>query len=358
VFLSARMFIMGNAKLHHYVPQLLLRRFSVHPKGRNPTLFKLDLKTGRTFATSVRSEAAIRHYNRPEEGSGIPQGLIEETLSLVETAAAKPLQQLVDGQALTESEQLDVALFVHLQRQRTPLGRAWQIHTLETGAKLHEMVRLADPQVVQELFAQQGEHITLEEAEAWGHEIIRQLERGELMLAANTNAVLGAMFLGVENIPPLIVHKMTWIVLHAESSNDFIISDHPVALYDPAAGPRRGAGWFSSPKVEVTLPLHRHACLLLTPGPPGIEHMSADAGTVLEANLHTYATAQWAIYGPTPAAVQHVRAKAKQQRSRMERLAPWPPLIHMLEQLNDEMEPSTVKIYPAPRKAQRGRSKP
>jgi hypothetical protein len=78
---------MGNAKLQHYVPQLLLRRFSVDPTAKNPPLFKLDLKTGRTSRTSVKNEAAITHYHRPEEGSGIPPGLVEETLSLVEDAA-------------------------------------------------------------------------------------------------------------------------------------------------------------------------------------------------------------------------------------------------------------------------------
>jgi hypothetical protein len=67
---------MGSAKLHHYVPQLLLRRFSARPRAKNPPLIKLDLKTGRLSRTSVGNEAAISHYNRPEEGSSIPAGLV------------------------------------------------------------------------------------------------------------------------------------------------------------------------------------------------------------------------------------------------------------------------------------------
>jgi hypothetical protein len=347
---------MGNAKLHHYVPQLLLRQFSANPKVRNPSLLKLDLKTGRTSATTVKGEAAISHYNRPEEGSGIPPGAIEETLSQVESAAAEPLRKLAEGQHLTVPEQLNVALLAFLQRRRTPLGRAQSVHTLETGAKLLEMERLADPHSVQEAFTQGGEHITLEEAEARGHEVIRQLEGGELKVVPSLNAVLGTMFIGVENIPLLITQRMTWTVLHAQTSN-FVISDHPVSLHDPEAGPRRGAGWLSSPKVEVTVPLDKHACLLLTPGPPGIEHIQVASEIVLEANLRTYSAAQWAIYGPTPAAVQHVRAAAKRQRAHVARLTPWPPLIHILDSSRDQAKLSDWKIYPAPRTAKRGRSK-
>jgi len=347
---------MGNAKLHHYVPQLLLRQFSANPKVRNPSLFKLDLKTGRTSATTVKNEGAISHFNRPEEGSNVPPGAIEETLSLVETAAAKPLRKLAEGQHLTVPQQLNAALFMFLQHRRTPLGRAQTTHTLETGATLLQMVRLADPHAVQEAFAQQGEHLTLEEAEARGHEIIRQLESGELELAASTNAVLGAMFLGVENVPPLITQRMTWVVLHTQT-RDFIISDHPVSLHDPEAGPRRGAGWLSSPKVEVTFPFDRHACLLLTPGPPGIEHTQVAAEMVPEVNLRTYAAAQWAIYGPTPASVQHVRAAAKRRRTHVARLTPWPPLIHILDRPPDQAKLSDWKIYPAPSTAKRGRSR-
>lgn len=349
---------MGTAKLHHYVSQLLLRRFSAQPRAKNPPLVKLYLKTGRPSPTSVKSEAAISHYNRPEQESKIPPGLIEETLSKVETAAARPIQELVDGRLLTQAERLDVAVFAFLQWRRTPLSRAWQRHTLETGAKLHEMVYLADPQAVQEAWARQGKHMTLEEAAAWSQETRRQLEDGDLTLEASTNTILGAMFLHVETMSPLIAQKMTWIVLHADGGNLFITSDHPVSIYDPEAGPHRGAGWFSSPKVEVTLPLDACACLLLVPGPPELHHESADAQTVLEANLRTYATAQWAIYGPTQAAVQHVRTEAKRQPSRAARLAPWPPLIHILEQSEHEAGLRAVRIYSAPRTAQRGRSKP
>jgi hypothetical protein len=56
----------------------------------------------------VKNEAAISHYNRPEPESSIPPGLIEEILSKVKTAAAKPIQELVDGRLLTQAERLDV----------------------------------------------------------------------------------------------------------------------------------------------------------------------------------------------------------------------------------------------------------
>lgn len=38
---------MAEAKRHHYVPRVLLRRFSRDPKADNPPLWRLDKKGGR-----------------------------------------------------------------------------------------------------------------------------------------------------------------------------------------------------------------------------------------------------------------------------------------------------------------------
>jgi Protein of unknown function (DUF4238) len=80
---------MSDAKLHHYVPQFLLRRFSTDPEADTPRLWRLDKATGKTERRPVRSEAAVAGYNDLLEAKDIPKGYAEHTLSLVEGEAAK-----------------------------------------------------------------------------------------------------------------------------------------------------------------------------------------------------------------------------------------------------------------------------
>ena len=61
---------------------------------------------------------------------------------------------------------------------------------------------------------------------------------------------------------------------------EFIISDHPVHIYDPEVYPDRNGGWFSSPEVQVTFPVDRKTCLLLHPGPDRWYEIEADAAAV------------------------------------------------------------------------------
>jgi hypothetical protein len=67
------------AKRHHYVPQVLLRRFSSDQLGDNPPLWWLDIGSGKPRRTAVNNLAVISHYYRLEELAGYSRTLIESS---------------------------------------------------------------------------------------------------------------------------------------------------------------------------------------------------------------------------------------------------------------------------------------
>ncbi len=79
---------MAEAKRHHYVPRVLLRRFSSDPEADNPPLWRLDKKSGRPSRTSVANEAVIGHYYRIDEPTPkLTSGSAEQDLARLEAEA-------------------------------------------------------------------------------------------------------------------------------------------------------------------------------------------------------------------------------------------------------------------------------
>jgi hypothetical protein len=136
------------AKVHHYVPRFLLRRFSPEPYADNPPLWRLDEASGRTMRT-VRNEAAISYYNQLRNVENLRADFVEYTLALIEDRAAPTVARLVEGDALDAAERLDMALFLYVQHHRTPRGRQWFVHGLEQSHRLELMRRVLDAKQVQ-----------------------------------------------------------------------------------------------------------------------------------------------------------------------------------------------------------------
>jgi hypothetical protein len=78
-------------KLHHYVPMMLLRRFSEAPAEENPRIACLDKATGSIRWSSVRNEAAVTDHNRlrevPERDPELDPLAAEHIVSVIEDAA-------------------------------------------------------------------------------------------------------------------------------------------------------------------------------------------------------------------------------------------------------------------------------
>ncbi len=114
---------MAEAKRHHYVPRVLLRRFSSGPEADNPPLLRLDKKSGRPSRTSVGKEAVIGHYYRIDKPTPkLPSASAEQDLARLEAEAAEAIRKLSAGVCLSIAERVHMAFFLFMLQQRTPPG--------------------------------------------------------------------------------------------------------------------------------------------------------------------------------------------------------------------------------------------
>ena len=338
---------MSEARLHHYVPQFLLTRFSVQPAADKPMLYHLDKATGRCSLRRVRGEAAITGYNDLKEMEGASRGDVEHALSLVEGEAAPIVDALVDRRSINAAQRVALTLFLYFQYHRTPRGRQWLVYIFEKAHTLNAMQRVLDPAEVQAAYRHRGEEVSLEDAERLGREWAAQLDSGELVLKAGNDHAVGVMFMFADEIVPRIAGETAWEVLHAPPGSDFIISDHPILIHNSSAPPGLGnGGWLASPETLTTCPIDAKAALRMFPGPPQLSHVDATPEQVDDTNLRTYASAEWAIYGRSAGMVQRVRAQAKRERWRVRLLTPTPPTIHIFEQREGEAAGTVQRLRP------------
>jgi hypothetical protein len=338
----------AGAKRHHYVPRLLLRRFSWEPEAQNPGLWRLDKHGGTPARTSVNNESVISHFYRLESSSTLKATAVEETLALVERNAVEPIRKLVAGTPLNPSERVRMATFLFLQRERTPQARAWQNFMGEQVGALHAEFRLSDPKQVREALRASGSLKSDEEIERFRKKALDQIKSGQAKVVPTNDTSVRMMFTVAREMAVSIAAKMSWFSAKAPAREGYICSDHPLLIHDPTAGHQRGAAWFSSPEVQVTIPLDPTACLVLMPGPPDLRFVEADEREVRELNLRTYASAQWSIYGPTQASVQEIRTEAKRNPSRVTALIARPPGLTVFERMEGAPNPHASTSHRAP----------
>jgi hypothetical protein len=107
----------------HYVPQFLLKNFSVDPN--KPQVWAYDKSTGRSFRTNVRNIAAEKGFYRLEVGGRTLS--LEEGLSTLEDKTATIIQRIIGARSiggLSEYDRIVIAVFVAVQMQRGPNSRA------------------------------------------------------------------------------------------------------------------------------------------------------------------------------------------------------------------------------------------
>lgn len=325
-------------KRHHYVPRMLLRRFSANPAADNPPLWCLEKGSGRPRGTCVNNEAVVGHYYRLENEEANP-ALVEDALSIIEGRAKEIIDALVAGQNLSSDQRFLMALFIHLQYMRTPRGRHWMTHLQEMGVRIAAMNHLADPEEVKKHFAEKGEQRTDEEIERWRHEVLERIERGSPRITPTHDGEVAGIFRQADSLSRLIALKMTWTALCPSAGEQYILSDHPVHIVDLEAPPGEGVGYLSSPTVELTFPIDPALCLLLRPGPPEWSKVNVEPEDVRDINLRTYASAQWVIWGPNQQAVQQVRSQAKRNPKRLAQVGVRSPSVVISKRIEGESQP-------------------
>lgn len=218
----------GITKRPHFIPRLLLRRFSLHPEKENPPIWRLSKSTGSASKTSVNNETIIKRANELSSQSELPANFAEDAFSLIEGKAKRVIDRLVDGSRLSAEDRWILAVFLILQDARTPRGREWKMFMLEQSVREHALIHMSDRERVRDVLRRIGHDPSDEEVESWIVSTTSEIETGKLAFQASHDQEVAGMFLGVTELAPLLCTKMSWIALRFTGKREFIISDHPL----------------------------------------------------------------------------------------------------------------------------------
>lgn len=111
----------NRAKKQHYVPQLLLRGFSI---PRKEQVWVFDKSKGTSYISAIRDVASENYFNEVKIGDY--SFSFEERLELVEAYAAPVIQQIIvseDISNLTPENVASLVVFIATQMVRTNAGR-------------------------------------------------------------------------------------------------------------------------------------------------------------------------------------------------------------------------------------------
>jgi hypothetical protein len=220
----------NRPKIHHYVPQLLLREFSF---GKKHKLYAYDKRDDRVFITNVDRAAAESGFNDfLVEGVGPVSA--EPAFGDLETRASPVLKRIVRDESiasLTREERALISSFVVVQLFRTRNYR--------------EMLRQA-----QTAFAEWLRTRDVDPADVEG--FVVPTEGMLARLQAQTA-------LSSHEVAPYVDQK-TWVLCKNTTSQPYFTSDNPVAFQNTQDLAQRTHG-LAVEGIEIYLPLSRRLML-------------------------------------------------------------------------------------------------
>jgi len=227
----------------HYVPQFLLRNFTVLGKPNQIIVF--DKQSGRTFPTNIKNVAAEKGFY--DFVLKDYEMTLEPSLSNLEGQAAAVLDKVIANEAvtcITDEERITLAFFIAVQFVRVKGHRArWD----DIGEKL--MKRLepeASDELKQEMRrAQDLSHVSYMKTITDCHEYV-----------------------------PYLLGKI-WTLQKTTTAQPFVISDCPVTLHNTVNHRPYGNIGFAVRGIEIYLPLSKTLTLGLWCPSLG-ERMDAD----------------------------------------------------------------------------------
>jgi hypothetical protein len=320
----------NQAKRHHFLPQLLLRKFSFIRDGKEGIFQMKAAGRGAPQRVGLKGAASRnRLYAIPGEDGGL-SNRHEGYLALIENHAAPALATLLgDPDSLSPGQRATIAFFIAVQTMRTPGAAAQVTAVAQTAFQNAASEMFSD----REAFAERhreffGGDADEEEIEAYRREVIDSVREGKLRLVGERGTAFAeGLRHAVERVPQIIAFD--WTLLQAPGAG-FITCDRGYAIHDPTPPvPWAAQGLLSSENSETTFPLSSEACLLLRPVPASASLSIAeiDARQIEQINLRTYGWAEEYVFGETQAALVAVRKSARQRPTDVIRPRPFSQAI-------------------------------
>ena len=214
---------MGEARIHHYIPQCYLRGFT-SGGGKKSKLTVFDYKNRKRFESIPKNVCAQRDYNRIDVEGQDPNA-IEKKYAEIESEIAKSLKRVSEGASFTGDDRLNILYLMAMVVTRSPSQR--------------ENLRQFEERVLKQLM-----RLNVQTKERWestisdagvddtiGYEAARKfVEDDAYRINASTAHHIELEMKGsdavLENLEP-----RAWRVFRAdETTGPFITSDLPVNL--------------------------------------------------------------------------------------------------------------------------------
>ncbi len=224
----------GETKRQHYVPKMLLKNFSSDEKLIN--VFILRRKQFKTLI-SIKEQCYSDYFYGAD-------GIIEDYFSDIEGKVAEILRKLLNHRAddvLLQDMDL-LRLFIHFQAHRT----------------------LAAAMYYRKAIGQLTTNVAREFFNSFQH----NFEMNELNFKLGVKSPQMEMLLTAFNSIPVILDLELRLLIH-EGNADFVISDHPVVLYNqfaenhPSFSQLRSITGLTSKGLQIFMPISRRACIAL-----------------------------------------------------------------------------------------------
>lgn len=241
---------MAPSKKHHYVPQLLLRRFATEEEQ----IVTVRLPGGTRFTASVLDTGSENKFHTVSRNKANPQ-VLEEAFGELEGAAAPVLRRIESGGwPLSLDDRITLGAFVALQALRGPEQRRL-MRTLQ-AERVERETQHVEERGAANWFADHGLHLAEERArDAW----YSATGAGEPLVTIDAAYHAEQIAAHAETVLPHLLARY-WTLVRFDVPT-LIASDAPVSLDDVRDGAHCRSGLLNAP--SISLPLSRTTALVL-----------------------------------------------------------------------------------------------
>jgi Protein of unknown function (DUF4238) len=330
----------SDARNHHYIPQLLLRRFT----GNNRLLRRLDKSTGEVDKVGVPSAASEEGFYTFDDADGLPTNDVEAYFGIIENHAARALRRMEDSGELTDVDRATISIFLAMLWIRTPSAREQGEALSQEVFELSAASFYADPGEFRRSYRKreaegEAEPKSDEEVEEFRLEVMDAVQTGGVKIhdPGGSNVMSILLESALESAERLYLHS-SWGLMRA-GEGEFVMSDRAQAVFDPD----RPFPWvmdapFSSLKSQTTTPISSESCLIVVPAPDRA-HFQVKTITgkeVDEVNLRSFGWAGHSIFGSSTALVSRVSEMARKKPDCVKEPRPFRNLILIERDFDDE----------------------
>lgn len=276
-------------------------------------------------------EAVIDNYYDVELADGTVVDHGDRVLGRFESDAAPVIERIVNDPTWTPNgpDVQKLLLYIVTLKTRTPQAREGLRESDRAMKETLFEAWLSDKERYHSGLGDSG--CDFDELEATRLRLLADLRAGEITMEVGAECEVAMMLSSIEGAAHKLFDEIgvKCMRVPAEASVGFVVSDHPVAHYDPTPKtPEAGVSYMSSPKSVTLIALDPRVALLLVQGRPrSWEDEEARENDIDEANLLTYAWACDAIYGPSQFAVTRVRGQAKRSAPLLREFRYRPPRV-------------------------------